>query len=36
MRRAQAGELGLDLFAGNKSAQQVAMENQRLALPPGM
>lgn len=31
--RAQAGELGLDPFAGNKSAQQVAMENQRLALP---
>lgn len=31
--RAQAGELGLDQFAGNKSAQQVAMENQRLALP---
>ena len=31
--RAQAGELGLDPFAGNKSAQQVAMENQRPALP---
>lgn len=31
--RAQAGELGLDPFAGNKSAQQVAMENQRTALP---
>ncbi|MEH8118770.1 LPD38 domain-containing protein [Aeromonas allosaccharophila] len=31
--RAQAGELGVDPFAGNKSAQQVAMENQRLALP---
>ncbi|MEN3794978.1 LPD38 domain-containing protein [Aeromonas caviae] len=31
--RAQAGEHGLDPFAGNKSAQQVAMENQRLALP---
>ncbi len=31
--RAQAGELGLDPFEGNKSAQQVAMENQRLALP---
>ncbi|MGU5575472.1 PLxRFG domain-containing protein [Aeromonas caviae] len=31
--RAQAGELGLDPFAGNKSAQQVAMENQRLAPP---
>uniref|UniRef100_UPI0022E0E83A methyltransferase n=1 Tax=unclassified Aeromonas TaxID=257493 RepID=UPI0022E0E83A len=31
--RAQAGELGLDPFAGNKSAQQAAMENQRLALP---
>ncbi|MDH0238003.1 LPD38 domain-containing protein [Aeromonas caviae] len=31
--RAQAGQLGLDPFAGNKSAQQVAMENQRLALP---
>lgn len=31
--RAQAGELGLDPFAGNKSAQQLAMENQRLALP---
>ncbi|BBR39396.1 hypothetical protein WP3W19E03_19210 [Aeromonas veronii] len=31
--RVQAGELGLDPFAGNKSAQQVAMENQRPALP---
>ncbi len=31
--RAQAGELGLDPFAGNKSTQQVAMENQRQALP---
>lgn len=31
--RAQAGELWLDPFAGNKSAQQVAMENQRPALP---
>lgn len=31
--RAQAGELGVDPFAGNKSAQQVAMENQRPALP---
>ncbi|MFA7819292.1 LPD38 domain-containing protein [Aeromonas dhakensis] len=31
--RAQAGELGADPFAGNKSAQQVAMENQRPALP---
>lgn len=31
--RTQAGELGLDPFAGNKSAQQVAMENQRPALP---
>ncbi|WP_439829930.1 LPD38 domain-containing protein [Aeromonas veronii] len=31
--RAQAGELGLDPFAGNKSAQQVAMENQLPALP---
>lgn len=31
--RTQAGELGVDPFAGNKSAQQVAMENQRLALP---
>jgi len=31
--QAQAGELGLDPFAGNKSAQQVAMENQRPALP---
>ncbi|MFM5744376.1 LPD38 domain-containing protein [Aeromonas veronii] len=31
--RAQAGELGLDPFAGNKSARQVAMENQRPALP---
>lgn len=30
---AQAGDLGVDPFAGNKSAQQVAMENQRLALP---
>lgn len=31
--RAQAGELGVDPFEGNKSAQQVAMENQRPALP---
>ncbi|WP_420938632.1 LPD38 domain-containing protein [Aeromonas veronii] len=31
--RTQAGELGVDPFAGNKSAQQVAMENQRPALP---
>ncbi len=30
---AQAGDLGVDPFAGNKSAQQVAMENQRPALP---
>lgn len=30
---AQAGDLGVDPFAGNKSAQLVAMENQRPALP---
>ncbi|WP_254203218.1 LPD38 domain-containing protein [Aeromonas sp. FDAARGOS 1418] len=30
---AQAGDLGVDPFTGNKSAQQVAMENQRPALP---
>lgn len=31
--RVQSGELGIDPFTGNKSAQQVAMENQRPALP---
>ncbi|MDR7021115.1 LPD38 domain-containing protein [Aeromonas salmonicida] len=31
--RSQSGELGVDPFAGNKSALQVATENQRQALP---